>query len=333
MLRKVSREGNSRKTQCVLTLDAILPLIANRREMNKPDLNLLYVLDALLKQRSIVNVARKFELSQSAMSRSASKLRATMGDQLLVRAGSKFVLTPRAKRIQNQVDRLLRELEDVLRPVEDLNPEALKQTFTVRSGEGFVETFGPRLISCVRKKAPGVELRFINKIDSGGESLRAGTVDLEAGVVSDLTAPEIRVKGLFRDRFIGVVRTGHKLDGQKVCLEDFIAGDHIAIHREGLTNGPVDRALAKLEKSRSVSVAVTGFSTALSLCRGSDFIATVPERSTMGLRQGLYSFPLPFPAPEVMVSLMWHPRLDDDPAHRWLRGQILHVCNAPETDR
>lgn len=294
--------------------------------MKKPDLNLLFVLNALLKEKSVASAARQFELSQSAMSRSVSKLRATMGDQLLVRAGSKFVLTPRAKRIEKQVDRLLREIEDVLRPAQDLNPETLDQTFVVRSGEGFVETFGSRLISCIRTKAPGVDMRFINKIDSDGESLRTGEVDLEVGVVSDRTAPEIRVKGLFRDHFIGVVREGHPLVRQRVGLEDFLAYEHVALHREGLTNGPVDRALAKLSKTRNISVTVTGFSTALSLCHGSDLIATVPECSTLGLRHGLYSFALPFPAPEVMVSLMWHPQLENDPANRWLRREISHIC-------
>ncbi len=299
--------------------------------MKKLDLNLLFILNALLKEHSISGAARKVHMSPSAMSRAVSKLRTTMGDQLLVRAGAQFVLTPRAKRIQGQVDRLLREVEDVLRPAEVLNPETLNQTFIVRSGEGFVEAFGPRLLACLRKKAPDVELRFINKIDTSGESLRAGSVDLEVGVVSDLTAPEIKTKGLFRDTFIGVVRSGHPLDGKKVCLEDFLSYDHVAIHREGLSSGPVDHALAKLGKARNISVCVTGFPTALLLCHGSDLIATVPERCTTGLRQELYSFSLPFPAPKVMVSLMWHPQLEEDPANRWLRNQIIRVCTEPST--
>ena len=72
----------------------------------------------------------------------------------------------------------------------------------------------------------------------------------------------------------------------------------------------------------------TRLSAALALARGSGLIATVPERQTGNLRDGMHSFPLPFPAPEVAISLLWHPRLDADPAHRWLRGIVLDTCRA-----
>jgi hypothetical protein len=55
-------------------------------------------------------------------------------------------------------------------------------------------------------------------------------------------------------------------------------------------------------------------------------IASVPERHTEVLRPGMHSFPLPVPTPKITVSLLWHPRLDADPAHRWLRGCVRKVC-------
>ena len=73
---------------------------------------------------------------------------------------------------------------------------------------------------------------------------------------------------------------------------------------------------------------VGGFSVALALARASDLIASVPERHTGILRAGMHSFPLPVATPEVTVSLLWHPRLDADPAHRWLRGLVRDVCAA-----
>ena len=65
---------------------------------------------------------------------------------------------------------------------------------------------------------------------------------------------------------------------------------------------------------------------ALALARASDLIACVPERHTVGLRAGMHSFPLPVSPPEITVSLLWHPRLDADPAHRWLRGLVRDAC-------
>ncbi len=68
---------------------------------------------------------------------------------------------------------------------------------------------------------------------------------------------------------------------------------------------------------------MSGFSTALALARTCDLIASVPERHTVNLRAGMHSFALPFETPEITVSLLWHPRMDADPAHHWLRGLML----------
>lgn len=294
----------------------------------KPDLNLLFVLDALLNKQSIASAARQFNLSQSAMSRSVARLRATIGDPLLVRAGSKFVLTPRAVAMKERVHTLVRDAEELMRPAEDLLPGSLCQDFTIMVGEGFAETFGPSLISTIIGKAPGVKLLFTSKQDGSSDLLREGSVDLEIGVISSNTAPEIRVRGLFRDRFIGVVRKGHPISGHSVGLPEYLAYGHVAIHRSGLRGGPVDRALASRDHSRNVVISVNGFTTALSIARGSDYIATVPEKSTGGLRDDLSSFELPFEVKEVTVSLMWHPRNEEDPANRWLRDQIVDICAA-----
>ena len=96
--------------------------------------------------------------------------------------------------------------------------------------------------------------------------------------------------------------------------------------RRGLDAGPIDEALAALGLKRDIVTIVGGFATALALARASDLVASVPERHTRRLRAGMHSFPLPLALPEITVSLLWHPRLDADPAHRWLRGCVRDVC-------
>jgi DNA-binding transcriptional LysR family regulator len=144
--------------------------------------------------------------------------------------------------------------------------------------------------------------------------------------VGKTTGPEVRAQGLFRDRFIGVVRLGHVLSKGTVTPSRYAAGRHICVSRRGLAEGPIDEALNPLGLERGIVTIVGGFSTALALARTSDLIASVPERQTGNLRAGMHSFPLPVSTPEVTVSLLWHPRLDADPAHRWLRGCVRDVC-------
>ena len=161
--------------------------------------------------------------------------------------------------------------------------------------------------------------------DSG--PLRDGTVDLETGVVGEETGPELRVQALFRDRFVGVVRKGHGLGRGAMTLSRYVAGKHVLVSRSGRHSGPVDEALRALGLERDIVTIVGGFSGALALARASDLIATVPERHTGNLREGMHSFALPLAVPDITVSLLWHPRTDADPAHRWLRRCVREVCS------
>jgi DNA-binding transcriptional LysR family regulator len=294
--------------------------------MSTPDLNLLVTLDVLLAESSVARAARRLRLSPSAMSRALARLRETTGDPLLVRAGRGLVPTPRALELRERVSQLVQEAEAVLRPAEKLNLWQLVRTFTLRTSEGFVENFGPNLIARVGDEAPGVRLRFVQKPDKDSALLRDGLVDLETGVVGNTTAPELRVQALFRDRFVGVVRIGHPLSQGDITPARYAAGKHIYVSRRGLDKGPIDEALKSLALEREVVTIVDGFSTAVALARASDLIASVPERHTGILRAGMYSFPIPVPTPEITISLHWHPRMDADPAHRWLRGCVRGVC-------
>jgi DNA-binding transcriptional LysR family regulator len=296
--------------------------------MAKPDLNLLVTLDVLLAEGSVARAARRLRLSPSAMSRALARLREATGDPLLVRAGRALVPTPRALELRERVGSLVAGGEAVLRPAGKPDLANLVRTFTLRTSDGFAENFGPALISRVAAEAPGVRLRFLQKPDKDSAPLREGMVDLETGVVGKATSPELRVQALFQDRFIGVVRQGHALAKGKLTPARYAAGQHIAVTRRGTGEGPIDEALASLGLERKIVAIVGGFATALALARGSDLIANVPERHTGTLRDGLHSFPLPVTTPGFTVSMLWHPRLDADPAHRWLRGLVRSSCGA-----
>lgn len=297
-----------------------------RDAMPRPDLNLLVALDVLLAEGTVAGAARKLRLSPSAMSRTLSRLREATGDPLLVRAGRALVPTPRAVALRERVGRLVRDAEAVLRPVEGLDLERLERIFTIRASDGFVEAFGPALVDRASREAPGVRLRFVQKLDKDSAPLRDGLVDLETGVVGERTGPELRAQALFRDRFVGATRIGHPLAEGEVTPARYAAARHVGVSRRGAEGGPVDEVLASLGLARQVVVTVDGFARALALARASDVIATVPERHTSGLREGMLTFALPFDVPGITLSLLWHPRMDADPAHRWLRACVRDAC-------
>lgn len=298
-------------------------------EMSPPDLNLLITLDALLSEGSVVGAARRLRLSPSAMSRALTRLRETTGDPLLVRAGRGLVPTPRAQGLRDQVHRLVEDVSVVLRPDETLDLGALERTFTLRTSDGFVENFGAALMARVLSEAPGVRLHFMQKPDKDSGLLRNGRVDLETGVVETTLGPEVRTQALFRDRLVGVVRDGHPIDMRRVSQTWYTDLEHVVVSRTGVVEDAVDLPFLPASLQRRVTTLVGGFSAALAIARSSDLVATVPDRHTASLRQGMTSFSLPMPTVDFTVSMLWHPRMDADPAHRWLRACVREICGGP----
>ncbi len=291
-----------------------------------PDFNLLLTLDVLLSEGSVAGAARRLRLSPSAMSRALARLREVTGDPLLVRAGRGLVPTPRAIELRAQVGSLVEGANAVLRPAQKLDLARLERRFTLRTSEGFAETFGPRLLARISGEAPGVTLQFVAKPDKESAPLREGEVDIETGVIDLTTGPEMRAVALFEDRWIGAVREGHPLAGGKVTARRYADASHVHILRRGLHSTEIDAAIEAAGLTRHVAMIVQGFAAALALARETDLVATVPEKHTHGLRKGMHSFPLPVAIAPFTLSMIWHPRMDGDLGHRWLRGLVRSVC-------
>ncbi|MBU9189725.1 LysR family transcriptional regulator [Burkholderia gladioli] len=295
------------------------------------DLNLLVALDALLAEASVAGAARRLGLSASAMSRTLTRLREATGDPLLVRAGRQMLLTPHAEAIRSRTRDTLHEALAVLRPAgADLDLASLRRTLTIRSNEGFVEAFGAALVAAAAAEAPHLRLRFTAKPSKSAAALRDGSAELEIGVLGEM-GPEVRLQALFRDRFVGVVRQGHALAREDVVSAEAYAGfGHVVASRHEDPRGPVDHALAELGLQRTIVAVVPGFPAALAIARGTDLVALVPASFLVhrgaAAEDGLHVFELPVATARITVSQMWHPRLEADPVHRWLRQRVLAEC-------
>jgi DNA-binding transcriptional LysR family regulator len=249
-----------------------------------------------------------------------------------------MVTTPHATELRERVRDLAQDAQAVLRPVvASLDLAELKRAFTIRSNEGFVEIVAAQLVAAVTAVAPNVRLHFAPKPDKDVRALREGLVDLEIGVLgkSGPEVPEVRLQTLFRDHFVCAVRESHPFLGRgKITAKRYAACGHVVASRRGHESGPVDEALAALGLSRTVVVVVPSFRAALAVASASDLVALVTSsffnatqrNKTKSRAAVVRSFPLPVRTEAITVSQMWHPRLDADPAHRWLRGLVLATC-------
>jgi DNA-binding transcriptional LysR family regulator len=295
--------------------------------MQSTDLNLLVALDALLEEESVVAAAMRLNLSPSAVSRTLSRIRETVKDPILVRAGRRLVPTRRAEALREQVRSAVEMAQLLLKPDNSINLEVLDRTFTILANDGFVEAFGASFLEYVNREAPRACIRFAPKSAKDVNALRDASIDIEIGVVGD-TGPEVRIQTLFRDKFIGVVRADHPLAGAgcPISIEDYVAYRHISVSRRGRHHGPIDEVLEAKGLKRTIATVVPNFPAALVIAKMSDLIANVPAHQTKQARIGMLSFVLPVTTDEIIVSQMWHPRSDADQAHTWLRSCLRLVC-------
>ncbi|WP_078888252.1 LysR family transcriptional regulator [Streptomyces sclerotialus] len=287
------------------------------------DLNLLRALDALLQENSVTRAAERLGTSPAAASRTLARLRRTVGDPLLVRAGQGMVPTPRALELREEVSALLRSCDNVLRPGAGFDAVHLQRTFTVQAAELLLVGLAGNLADRIHTEAPHVDVVFLPEAMEGGPALRQGWVDVELGVLAHLD-PEIHTQALTRADLVGIARSGHPLFHGRIDARRFATADHIGISRLGKRLGPIDSALAELGLRRRIAVVVPSHTSAMMLARETDLVALtladwLPDTtSALGLR----TFPIPLDLEPLELGMAWHPRNSADPAHRWFRDHL-----------
>ena len=293
------------------------------------DLNLLVALDALLEAGSVNGAAARLHLSGPAMSRALARVRRALSDPILVRSGRAMAPTPYALAIRAEVRELVERAGALFTGPRELDLSTLDRTFTVQADDSILPVGGAALLQRLRERAPNVSLRFLPEGPTDTAALRDGSADLEIGVVTG-APPETRTEVLLHEDNVAVVREGHPLARGPVTVEAYAAADHLTIARRGRLHGPIDEGLAALGLSRRVVTSAPTFSAALLMVAGTDLVG----RAARGLhrplvdRLGLAWFEIPVPTPRLPISQAWHPRLDADPAHRWLRTQVREAFAA-----
>jgi DNA-binding transcriptional LysR family regulator len=300
--------------------------------MHFMDLNLLIALDALLSEGSVQGAAARMNLSAPAMSRTLGRIRDALGDEILVRAGRRMVPTPRALELHGRVRALIEDARLMLRPESLADPATLVRGFTIRASDYVAGVFGASLQAIAARQAPQITLRFADQGKEDVAALREGRIDLDIGVLGDI-GPEIRVQTLLRDRFVAVLRHGHPLLKGRMTPRRFAAADHVSASRRGLSQGPIDDALAALGLSRQVKLVVPGFYAAMLTAAASNIVAAVPLAiAATAVRLGLRIryVELPVSTPTVAIAQAWHPRFDKDAGHRWLRHMVRDALTRPD---
>ncbi|MDD2090291.1 LysR family transcriptional regulator [Pseudomonas guariconensis] len=299
--------------------------------MQLPDMNLLVALDALLDEGSVVGAAQRMNLSPAAMSRTLGRIRDALGDPILVRAGRGLVPTPRALALREQVSALVEQAGQVFRSGDEVDLPNLERAFNIRTNDLFIALYGAQLLRMMHEQAPRTVLRFVPESPGGDDDsvLRDGRTDLIISSTVEL-GPEIKVQSLFHTEYIGLARRDHPIFEAQITPQRFAAYPQISVSRRGRANGPIDVELANFKAQRRVALITPSFHSAMFSLPDSDLILPMPANilnSVNKLGLPLRSFQIPLPLEQVTVMQAWHPRFQNDPAHRWLRQTLKACCS------
>jgi DNA-binding transcriptional LysR family regulator len=312
------------------------------------DLNLVVAFDALAYERSVTLAAQRVGITQSAMSHALRRLRALLGDPLLVRGQSGMVLTPRAELLAVPVRSSLVTLGRALSGPARFEPASAVRAFRIATPDLFDVLAIPALLERVRVESPSVDLSIV-PIDPRRLPALLETGDVDAAVVprfeSFAGAQPVPVpvaaglvrKVLFRDDYTCLIRADHpalrgsggkrKRAAKPMSVETYAALSHLAVSPGGDGRGLIDSELAQRGLTRRIALRIPAFYTALEMVRRSDLILTAPSALARFIPAdgSVAAFPPPIPVPAHTLNLMWHERFTQDPGHAWLREVTTEV--------
>ncbi len=291
-------------------------------DIRSVDLNLLPVLDALLRHRSATLAARELNMSQSALSTALGRLRVLLGDELFVRTGRGLRPTARASALGEPVAEIIERVRDRVLQSATFDPRASRAEFRIAHSDVGAYVLWPRVVRAVRARAPGVRLSLKTLQQAQiADALAEGQVDLAIGSYPALPDSLFQLR-LFERVYVALVATGHPLARRTLTLRSFAAAPQIVVRAAAGVQDRIDAALAREGLSRPECVELPSYLMIPPLLEAGDFLAVVPGQlaDAFSRRGDFVSRKLPLPVPATVVRMHWHRRFNDDAANRWLRA-------------
>lgn len=292
--------------------------------LEQMNLNLLLALHWLLVERSVTRAAVRLGVTQSAMSRSLGQLREWFGDQLLVPADRKMLLTARAAGLREPLTASLDGLRGLLRPPQAFEPATATGTVRMAATEHALGAVVHEFVGRLTRRAPRLDVQIEPAGRDVFSQLTAGRLDLLVVPKVGRLPEDLRAADLLRERFLSIVRHGHPVTQQKLTLRRFCALQHVVVYPlGGDADSLVSRVLTQRGLERRIAIRVPYFESARRIVAETDYIATIPHSlanpPASRRRSSLVCLEPPMAVPGFVLQAVWHRRHDDDPLQRWLR--------------
>ena len=295
------------------------------QELSRINLNLLVCLQALLEEKSVTSAAHKLNLSQSAMSKSLSRLRQITGDPLFTRTAHGLIPTPRALELQRELGPALENIWNIVQP-QAFNPAQCQRHFHIALPETANQLLFQKSLNTILEQAPEIKIQIRNLTRNDISLLPTGKQDLVI-LPHDLDCGQHRISGLYcrslyENTLVCLVRENHPCLQKEWGLESWLNMKHVGMGSINESISIVDKTLAGMKKARNIVIAVDDFHNATGICESTDLalVCTTLWAEYATSRYKVAMLPVPLDITPVTHELYWHERHHQDPAHRWLRS-------------
>lgn len=290
--------------------------------IDRIDLNLLSVFDAVWRLNSVSGAADELGLSQPAASNAIRRLRAQLNDRLFVRTAEGMQPTPLAQELGPLLSTALAQIHSGVQRRRVFDARAEDRTFTIIMTDIGNIVFLPAILRYLKANAPRVSIRTVQlAADATQRALESGAVDLAIGFMPDLKTGVYQQQLLTTD-YVCIARKDHPvIRGGPLTRRQFLDATHAVAEAAGTGHYVVEEQLARLGVRRRIGLRIPSFLALPTIVAASDMVATVPEPLAAAALPALAIkiLPHPMPFPRLSIKQFWHERYHDDPANRWLR--------------
>lgn len=288
------------------------------------DLNLLVVLDTVLREQSVARAARRLHVTPSAISNSLAKLRVALGDPLVTRRGRGIVPTPRAQELAPALARAMLDLQQLLQQG-PFDAASCTRAFTLAMADAGQMVWLPCVASALSKAMPKAQLRVVG-IDSLLSLGDLGSTEIDIHLGMPARGPGIHTEPLYDEDTVLVARKGNRECSGRLSPRRLGSLRHVRVELapgRGFRDA-VAAAYARDGIERSVTTTVPSFSAAAAVAAATDLVATLPRSlfEVLGKRLALTVVRGAVPSLAVTMAMCWHERTHADPALLALRQLV-----------
>lgn len=293
------------------------------------DLNLLKVLDVLLRERSVTRAGEVLGRTQPAVSNALQRLRTVLNDDLFVRGSSGLMPTPRAEAMREPLREIIALLENSLLGTAPFDPAAATGSYRISTPDRHTIAVIPMLLERLQKHAPHMSLQVITADRKQAlDLLLEDRTDLALGWIDNqpqhLSSDHMLDEGLFC-----VMRRAHPLmkSRKKFDIDSVLSFPHLVVSATGERTAIFDDLLARQGLKRNAAVTLSNFTAVPDLLSRSNMIGVFTRLAADVFEKvfGLAKRPVPINVGKIVTQMVWNARVDRDEKHCWLRQQIKSV--------